>query len=53
MTRHLEQQEDPLLAASRRMHDEALAFRAKFDLFIDKLNRVIDTMDEGTEGSHG
>lgn len=45
--------ENPLLEASSRMRQEALQFRAKFDVFIDQLNRVIDDQPSecGTEST--
>lgn len=46
-------QDNPLLEASSRMRQEALQFRAKFDVFIEQLNRVIDEKPSecGTEST--
>lgn len=40
--------ENQLLEASSRMRKEALQFRAKFDVFIEQLNRVIE--EQPSEG---
>lgn len=37
--------EEMLFEASRAMHEEAVRFKAKFDVFIDKLSEAIEKIE--------